>query len=157
MPTIVPLLGQFPRVDQVEREREGGRTANPAEVTPDVLVLLVPEVLVLLVLCWCRVAVVLVLVPDELRARSARAEAELKTGEPNLPRPSVELRNVVLNVEVEIDADRFEEVVVDRDEPAFDGHLQILQPPQLLQQIADFVVHLLRLTDDQAQRRCRRS
>ena len=58
---------------------------------------------------------------------------------------------VVIDVEVEIDADPFEEVVVQRDEANFDRHLQVLQPPQLVQQIGDLFVDFLRLADDQAQ------
>ena len=81
------------------------------------------------------------LVPDELMLevlRSARAEdrgAELAQTERRL-------RHVGVYVEVEVHADRLEEVVVDRDKPAFDGNLEVLQPPQLLQEVADFVVDL---------------
>ena len=48
MPTIVPLLGQFPVFTRLSGNGKG-KNGVPAEVTPDVLVLLVPEVLVLLV------------------------------------------------------------------------------------------------------------
>ena len=59
--------------------------------------------------------------------------------------------DVVVDVEVEVDADPLEEVVVERDEADFDRHLQVLQPPQLFQQVDDFLVDFLRLADDQAQ------
>ena len=59
--------------------------------------------------------------------------------------------DVVVDVEVEVDADPLEEVVVERDEADFDGDLQVLQPPQLLQQVGDFLVDFLRLADDQAE------
>ena len=63
--------------------------------------------------------------------------------------------DVLGDVEVEVDADTLEEIVVERDEADFDRHLQILHPPQLLQEIDDLLVDLLRLADDQAQvRRC---
>ena len=58
---------------------------------------------------------------------------------------------VVLDVEVEVHADLLGEVVVERNEPDFDGDLQVLQPPQLLQQVDDFLVDLLGLADDEAQ------
>ena len=59
--------------------------------------------------------------------------------------------DVAVDVEVEAHADPLEEVVVERDEADLDGHLEVLQPPQLLQQIGDFLVHVLRLADDDAQ------
>ena len=58
-----------------------------------------------------------------------------------------------LHVEVEVDADPLEEPVGDGDEPDFNRHLQVLQPAQLVEQVGDFLVHLLRLADDEAQRR----
>ena len=60
------------------------------------------------------------------------------------------------DVEVEIHADAFEEVVVERDEAHFDRHLQILQAAKLLQQVSDFFVLFLRLVNDQAQVRVER-
>ena len=59
--------------------------------------------------------------------------------------------DVVVDVEVEVDADPLEEVVVERDEADFDRHLQVLQAPQLLQQVGDLLVDVLRLADDEAQ------
>ena len=58
---------------------------------------------------------------------------------------------VVLDVEVEVYADPLEEVVVQRDEADFDRDLEVLQPPQLLQEIDDLLVDLLRLADDEAE------
>ncbi len=60
------------------------------------------------------------------------------------------LVDVVVDVEVEVDADPLEEVVVQRDEADFDGHLQVLQPAELFEQVDDLFVDLLRLADDQA-------
>ena len=57
----------------------------------------------------------------------------------------------VFDVEVEVDADPFEEAVREPDEPHLDRHLQVLQAAKLLQQIGDLLVHPLRLADDQAQ------
>ena len=58
---------------------------------------------------------------------------------------------VVVDVEVEVDADPLEEVVVQRDEPHLDRHLQVLQAAELFQQVGDLLVNVLRLADDQAQ------
>ncbi len=58
-----------------------------------------------------------------------------------------------MDVEVEVDSDPLEEPVGHRHEPHFDRHLQVLQPSQLFEQVGDLVVHLLRLADDQAERR----
>ena len=58
---------------------------------------------------------------------------------------------VIVDVEVEIDADAFEEVVVEGDEADFDRDLQILHPPQLAEKIDDFLVNFLGLADDDAQ------
>ena len=55
------------------------------------------------------------------------------------------------DVEVEVHADPLEEVVVEGDEADFDGDLQVLQPPQLLQQVDDLLVDFLGLADDEAQ------
>ena len=60
-------------------------------------------------------------------------------------------QDVAVDVEVEAHADALEEIVAERDEADLDGHLQVLQPAQLLQQIGDFLVHFLRLADDDAQ------
>ena len=57
----------------------------------------------------------------------------------------------VLDVHVEVDADPLEEAVVQPDEADFDRDLQILQPAKLLQQVGNFLVHGLRLADDQAE------
>src|SRR5690606_23855908 len=57
--------------------------------------------------------------------------------------------NGVLDVEVEVDADELQEVVADGDEPHFDGHLQVLEPPELIEQLTDFVVYLLGLPHDE--------
>ena len=59
--------------------------------------------------------------------------------------------DVVLDVEIEVHADLLGEVVVERNEPHFDGDLQVLQPPELLQQVDDFLVDFLGLADDDAQ------
>ena len=59
--------------------------------------------------------------------------------------------DVRLEVEVEVHADLLEELVAQRDEADFDGHLQVLHAPQLLQQVDDFLVNFLRLADDQAE------
>ena len=58
---------------------------------------------------------------------------------------------VVVDVEVEVDADPLEEVVAERDEAHFDRHLQVLQTAELFEQVGDFLVHVLRLADDEAQ------
>jgi hypothetical protein len=58
-------------------------------------------------------------------------------------------------VEVEVHADPLEEVVVEGDEADFDRDLQVLHPPQLLQQIDDLLVDFLRLADDEAEVRGR--
>ena len=58
---------------------------------------------------------------------------------------------VVLDVEAEVDTDAFKERIRHRDEADFDRHLQVLQAAELFQQIADFIVDLLRLANDQAQ------
>src|SRR6185312_337610 len=55
-----------------------------------------------------------------------------------------------LDVEVEIDADLLEEVVADGDEPDLDRDLQVLEPPELLEQLGDLLVDLGRVADDQA-------
>lgn len=60
-------------------------------------------------------------------------------------------RGVRADIEVEIDADAFEEVVLQGDEADFDRHLQVLEPTQLLQQVCDFFVHFLCLANDEAQ------
>src|SRR5580692_3817547 len=49
MPTIVPLLGQFPVLTMLSGNGKG-KNGVPAEVVPEVLVLLEPEVLLPLVL-----------------------------------------------------------------------------------------------------------
>ena len=54
-------------------------------------------------------------------------------------------------VEVEIDADAFEEVIGQRNEPHFDGDLQILHASQLIEEIGDLLVNFLGLADDEAQ------
>ena len=59
--------------------------------------------------------------------------------------------DVGVDVEVEADADPLEEVVVQRDEADLDGNLEVLQTPQLLQEVGDLLVDLLRLADHQAQ------
>ena len=90
MPTIVPLLGQFPVLTMLSGNGKG-KNGVPAEVVPEVLVLLVPEVLLPLVLPEVLPLVLPevlplvlpeVLLPDVLVLE--------KTGEPNLPRPSVD-------------------------------------------------------------------
>ena len=55
------------------------------------------------------------------------------------------------HVEFEVDPDSFEESIADRDEANFDGHLQILQSTQLIEQVCDLFVNLLSLADHQAQ------
>ena len=57
----------------------------------------------------------------------------------------------VVDVQVEVDADPLEEAVVEPDEADFDRDLQILQAAELLEQVGDFLVHGLRLADDQAE------
>ncbi len=152
MPTIVPLLGKLPVLTRL-RGNGKGMKGVPTAVVPEVLVL-VPEVLVLLpevlVLLVPEVLLPLVLVPLVLLPLVLLLEM---TGESEFSQTQLGVGNVVLQVEVEVDADRFKEIVVDGDEAALDSHLQVLEPPQLLEQIANFVVDFLRLADDQAQRR----
>ena len=50
---------------------------------------------------------------------------------------------VVVDVKVKVDTDPFKEVVVERDEANFDGHLQILESSKLFQQIGDFLMNSL--------------
>ena len=57
---------------------------------------------------------------------------------------------VGLDLEVEVDADQFEEGVVDRDEPHFDRDLKVLEPAELPQQVGDLLVDLSGMLDDQA-------
>ena len=56
-----------------------------------------------------------------------------------------------MDVEIEVDTDAFGERIVERDEPHLDRHLQVLQPPQLIEQVGDLFVNLLRLADHQAE------
>ena len=56
-----------------------------------------------------------------------------------------------MQVEVEIDADSFKEPVRHRHEPQFDRHLQVLQAAELIEQIGDFLVHSLRLANDETE------
>ena len=58
---------------------------------------------------------------------------------------------VGLDIEVEVDADLLEEVIADRDEANFDRHLEVLEPPQLPEQVGDLFVDFRRVLDDQAQ------
>src|SRR3954467_3137348 len=55
------------------------------------------------------------------------------------------------DVEIEIDANSLEEVILERNEPHFNGHLQILQAAKLLKQVGNFLVNLLCLADDQTE------
>ena len=64
---------------------------------------------------------------------------------------AVDRPRFVVDLEVEVHADPLEELVVQRDEADFDRHLQVLQAPQLFQQVDDLFVDLLGLADDQAQ------
>ena len=68
---------------------------------------------------------------------------------------AVRIGDVLGDVEVEVDADPLEEAVAERDEADLDRDLQVLHPPQLLQQIDDLLVDFLRLADHQAQVRRR--
>jgi hypothetical protein len=54
-----------------------------------------------------------------------------------------------LDVEVEVDADPLEEGVVQGDESDLDRDLEVLEPPQLFEQVGDLLVYLLRLADDE--------
>ena len=83
------MLGQLPVFTMLSGNGKG-KNGVPAEVTPEVLVLLLPEVLlpdVLLPDVLVLLPEVLVLLPDELLPEVLVLE---KTGEPNLPSPSVE-------------------------------------------------------------------
>ena len=66
------------------------------------------------------------------------------------------IADVGLDVEVEVDADPLEERVGERDEPDLDRHLEILEPAELLEEVGDLLVHLLRLADDEAEVRLER-
>ncbi len=58
---------------------------------------------------------------------------------------------VGLDIEVEVDADLLEEVIADRDEPDFNRNLEVLEPPQLPEQVGDLFVDFRRVLDDQTQ------
>src|SRR5262249_30601411 len=57
---------------------------------------------------------------------------------------------VGLDLEVEVHADSLEEVVADLDEPDLDGDLEVLEPPELPEEVNDLVVDLGGVADDQA-------
>src|SRR5262249_53126049 len=57
------------------------------------------------------------------------------------------LAGFVYGVQVEVDADSLEEVLGDADEPDFDGHFLIDQPPQGAEEILDLVLDVRRLVD----------
>src|SRR5262249_27024599 len=57
------------------------------------------------------------------------------------------------NVKIKIDSHLLEEIVFQSDEAHFNRDLQVLQAAQLLQQVRNFLIDLLRLADDQAQDR----
>ncbi len=52
--------------------------------------------------------------------------------------------------EIEVHADLLEEVILDGDEADLDRDLQVLEPPQLTEQVGHLVVDLRRVADDQA-------
>ncbi len=54
------------------------------------------------------------------------------------------------DLEVEVDTDLLEEVVADGDEADLDGDLEVLQPPELAEQVGDLLMDLGRVADDQA-------
>src|SRR5262249_43958516 len=62
----------------------------------------------------------------------------------------------IRQVEVEVHADSLEELIVDRHEATFHRNLQVLETAQLRQQIRDFLVDRLCLTDDETERRLKR-
>ena len=86
-------------------------------------------------------------ISTRLRTGSRVAGGKGIRAAPDLERPI----DVVVDVEIEIDAHSLEEVVVERDEPDLNGHLQVLHPPQLLQEIDDLLVDFLGLADHQAE------
>ena len=57
---------------------------------------------------------------------------------------------VGLDLEVEVHPDLLEEVVLHRDEPDLDRDLEVLQSPELAEQVGHLVVDLRRVADDQA-------
>ncbi len=57
----------------------------------------------------------------------------------------------IFDIHVEVDANPFEERIVQANEADFDGDLQILQAAQLLEQVGDFLMDGLRLADDETQ------
>src|SRR5262249_47690109 len=62
----------------------------------------------------------------------------------------LELGRVRLDVDVEVQADPLEETVLDGDDAHFDRHGQVLQPPELFQELGDLLLHVHGLVDDQA-------
>ena len=86
IPTIVPLLGQLPVFTRLRGNGKGMKGVPPEVAVLLVPEVLLPEVLVLLPEVLVLLPDVLVLLPDVL----PDVLLPLKTGEPNLPRPSVE-------------------------------------------------------------------
>src|SRR5690242_4109086 len=81
------------------------------------------------------------------RGRDARSDWLLHPG-------SKDLELVIgerVDVELEVYANTFVEVVIQADKSDFDGDLQILQTTQLSQQIGNLLVDFLRLRDHEAQ------
>ena len=89
----------------------------------------------------------LLAVVEQIAVRCGHAAAAHRRQERE---PVVQAR-VVVDAQVEIDADPLEEVVGQRDEADFDRHLQVLQAAELLEQVGDLLVNFLRLADDEAQ------
>ena len=64
--------------------------------------------------------------------------------------------NAGLDIEIEVDANPFEEGVIEPDESHLDRYLQVLQPAELFEQIGDLLVHLLCLAHHDAEVRRKR-